>query len=559
MPHSFAIFLTLAMAATTHASNTNIVLYASKATVRAGNWAVKADSTAAGGFLIENPNLGAAKLSAPLASPKNYFEIKFPAYAGQPYHLWIRSKSLNNAVSNDSVYVQFSDSVTDTGASVHRIGTASAEAVVLQACTGAVEAGWGWSDNGWCGAGKAIYFQTTGTHTVRVQVREDGLSIDQIVLSPLSYMTAAPGKPANDTTLLAANQPVLSAAQVSIQVSSASGAAPLAVNFTPKVTLPSGSVTSYAWSFGDGKSSTTQLPSHVYQTAGNYTAKLTIADSAGTSATASAVVSVTATSSSTSLRVVQANIAYGGHGTDNVLDLNRTSSWLVKMNPDVASLSEAIGGYNDPALITALMKQKTGLTWYSAYVPKYAGCPEGVMVLSKWPIVSTKQLFLSYQMPVVEATLKVNGKLISFFATHFQWPSSASAQRQVEAKQLVNFAATFPEPRIIAGDFNAQLGTPEMDTLFQQYYGGWDKAVSAGTAAAYADNPVSAGTRTRRSRIDHVLYSKNATGVSVTGAGVPDQRAAGTAARVTVKINTLDDKGVRPSDHNFTWVAFHIN
>ena len=155
----------------------------------------------------------------------------------------------------------------------------------------------------------------------------------------------------------------------------------------------------------------------------------------------------------------------------------------------MASLSEAIGGYNDPALITALMKQKTGLTWYSAYVPKYAGCPEGVMVLSKWPIVSTKQLFLSYQMPVVEATLKVNGKLISFFATHFQWPSSASAQRQVEAKQLVNFAATFPEPRIIAGDFNAQLGTPEMDTLFQQYYGGWDKAVSAGTAAAYAAIP----------------------------------------------------------------------
>jgi endonuclease/exonuclease/phosphatase family metal-dependent hydrolase len=559
MPYSFAIFLSLAMAATAHASNTNIVLYASKATVRAGTWAVKADSTAAGGYLIENPNAGAAKILAPLASPKNYFEIKFPAYAGQPYHLWIRSKSLNNGITNDSVYVQFSDSVKDTGASADRIGTTSGEAVVLQACTGAVEAGWGWSDNGWCGSGKAIYFQNTGTHTIRVQVREDGLSIDQIVLSPLSYMTTAPGKPANDTTILAAILPVLSTAQVSIQVSSSSGAAPLAVSFTPKVTLPSGSVTAYSWSFGDGQSSTAQLPSHVYQTAGNYTAKLTIADSAGTSATASTVVSVTATASSTSLRVIQANISYGGHGTDNILDLNRTTNWLVKMNPDVASLSEAIGGYNDPALITALMKQKTGLTWYSAYAPKYAGCPEGVMVLSKWPIVSTKQLFLSYQMPVVEATLKVNGKLISFFATHFQWPSTASAQRQVEAKELVNFAATFPEPRIIAGDFNAQVGTPEIDILLQPYYGGWDKAVSAGTATAYADNPVSGDTRTRRSRIDHVLYSKNATGVSVTGAGVPDQRAAGTAALVTVKINTLDDKGVRPSDHNFTWVAFHIN
>lgn len=559
MPHSFAISLSFAMAATAHASNTNIVLYASKATVRAGTWAVKADSTAAGGFLIENPNAGAAKVLTPLASPKNYFEIKFPAYAGQPYHLWIRSKSLNNSISNDSIYVQFSDSVTDTGASIDRIGTTSGEAVVLQACTGAVEAGWGWSDNGWCGSGKAIYFQSTGTHTIRVQVREDGLSIDQIVLSPLSYMTTAPGKPANDTTVLAANLPVLSAAQVSIEVSSASGAAPLAVNFSPKVTLPSGSVTAYSWSFGDGQSSTAQLPSHVYQTAGNYTAKLSITDSAGIPATASTLVTVTASASSTNLRVVQANISYGGHGTDNVLDLNRTTNWLVKMNPDVASLSEAIGGYNDPALITALMKQKTGLTWYSVYVPKYTGCPEGVMVLSKWPIVSTKQLFMSYQMPAVEATLKVNGKLISFFATHFQWPSGDSAQRQVEARQLVNFAATFPEPRIIGGDFNAQVGTPEIDILLQNYIGGWDKAVSAGTATAYPDNPVNTDTRTRRSRIDHVLYSKNATGVSVTGAGVPDQRAAGTAALVTVKINTLDDKGVRPSDHNFTWVAFHLN
>ena len=229
------------------------------------------------------------------------------------------------------------------------------------------------------------------------------------------------------------------------------------------------------------------------------------------------------------------------------------------MNPDVASLTEVIGGWNDPALITALMKQKTGLTWYSAYAPKYAGCPEGVMVLSKWPIVSSAQYFMSYQMPIVEATVKVNGKPISFFATHFQWPAGASGERQVQAHQLITFASKFAEPRIVAGDFNAQVGTPEIDILLQQYFGGWDKAVSEGTASAYADNPVSLDTRTRRSRIDHVLYSKGATGVSVTGGGIPDQRAAGTAGLVTVKLGTADDKGVRPSDHNFAWVSFNVN
>jgi PKD repeat protein/endonuclease/exonuclease/phosphatase family metal-dependent hydrolase len=557
----FAIVLSAALAAAAQANSNDVVLYASKAPVRAGTWVVTADSTAAGGYLIQNPDLGAAKLLVPLAKPTNYFEITFSAYAGLPYHLWIRSKSANNSTSNDSVYAQFSDSVNDAGSAIDRIGTTSAEAVVLQACTGAPESGWGWSDNGWCAAGKPLYFQTTGTHTLRVQVREDGLSIDQIVLSPQTFLSNAPGARVTDVTLLAANQPVLSSAQVTIQASSTTGSAPLAVSFTPTVTLASGSVNSYNWSFGDGQVSTEQQPTHVYQKSGNYNSKLAILDSAGTLASAAMLVSVSGAASTTKLRVVQANISYGGHGTDNVLDLNRTTDWLVQMDPDAASLTEVIGGWNDPALITSLMEQKTGVTWYSAYVPKYTACPEGVMVLSKWPIVSSAQYFMSYQMPIVETTLNVNGKLISFFATHFQWPNTAaaSAQRQEEAKELVSFASTFPEPRIIAGDLNAQVGTPEMSIILAQYVGGWDKAVSEGTAVAYADNPVSMGTRTRRSRIDHVLYSKGATGVSVTGGGTPDQRAAGTSALVTVKIGTADDKGVRPSDHNFTWVSFDIN
>src|SRR2546425_2583283 len=142
------------------------------------------------------------------------------------------------------------------------------------------------------------------------------------------------------------------------------------------------------------------------------------------------------------------------------------------MNPDAASLVEAIGEYNDPSLITGLMKQKTGLTWYSYYVPKYPGCPEGVMILSKWPIVSTAQYFMSYQMPIAEATLSVNGKLISFFATHFQWPENASSERQVEANELVSFASKFPEPRIIGGGGEAHGGAPRGDNIVHKRYHG---------------------------------------------------------------------------------------
>ena len=533
-----------------YAANTNIVLYASKAPVRAGSWAVVSDSTAAGGSAITTP-VTTAKIANPLAAPANYFQMTFPASAGQAYHLWIRGKAANNSYNHDSVFVQFSDSLSASGAAADRIGTTSAVAVVLQGCTGNPESGWGWEDNGWCGTGTNIKFQSTGNHTIRVQLRESGFTIDQIVLSPQTYLSAAPGSRTNNTTILAANLPPAAPAgpSVSIAANPPAGSAPLNVDFTANV---SGATASkYAWNFGDGTTSTAALPAHTYSKPGSYTAKVTITDSSGGTASSSNMVAVTSTSSGIKLRVVQANISYGGHGTDNIINLDRTTDWLVKLDPDVASLVETIGGYNDPTLISTLMKQKTGLTWYTYYVPKFAGCPEGVMVLSKWPIVSSAPLYMSYQMPVAEATINVNGKLISFFSTHFQWPEGAGAQRQVEANQLVAFAAKFAEPRVIAGDLNAQVYTAEVETILDQYYGAWDEAVSKGLATAYPDNPVGTLTRTRRSRIDHIFYSKSASGVEVVGAEVPDQRAPGTAAQVTVKIGTSDDKGVRPSDHNF--------
>jgi PKD repeat protein len=565
--HSLPTFLLAAFVAacvvmpaiSAQAANSNVVLYASKAPVRAGSWVIVSDSTAAGGSAITTP-ASTTKVATPLASPANYFQMTFPASSGQAYHLWIRGKAANNSYSHDSAYVQFSDSISNTGAAVDRIGSTSAAAVVLQGCTGNSEQGWGWEDNGWCGTGVNIHFQSTGTHTIRVQLRESGFRIDQIVLSPQTYLTAAPGSRTSNSTILAANQPTLSSSTtptVSMALSPSSGSVPLNVDFTANV---SGATASkYSWSFGDGSTSTAALPSHTYNSAGNYTAKVTVTDSSGGTVSSSSVVAVSGTSSETRLRVVQANIAYGGHGTDNIINLTRVATWLAKLNPDVASLVEAIGGYSDPSLITGLMKQKTGLTWYSYYVPKFAGCPEGVMVLSKWPIVSSAPLYMSYQMPVAEATINVNGKLISFFSTHFQWPAGASGERQTEANQLVAFASKFAEPRIIAGDLNAQVYTPEVETILQQYYSAWDEAVSKGVATAYPDNPASATTRTRKSRIDHIFFAKGATGVSVAAAQVPDQRTPNTGALVTVKIGTSDDKGVRPSDHNFMEATLNIN
>ena len=47
-----------------------------------------------------------------------------------------------------------------------------------------------------------VYFGTSGPQRIRVQVREDGVSIDQIVLSAARYFSTAPGPFKNDATVL---------------------------------------------------------------------------------------------------------------------------------------------------------------------------------------------------------------------------------------------------------------------------------------------------------------------------------------------------------------------
>jgi hypothetical protein len=182
----------------------NIVLYAlDPATVR-GTWSLVSDTTAAGGQRLQNPNAGAAKVTPALASPANYFEMTFTAAAGTPYHLWVRGKAISNNWANDSVHVQFNDSVTVAGAPLARIGTTGSLEVNLEDCSSCGVSGWGWQDNGYGQGvlGQHVYFASSGTHTIRVQIREDGLGIDQIVLSPSTYLSSAPGALKNDATIV---------------------------------------------------------------------------------------------------------------------------------------------------------------------------------------------------------------------------------------------------------------------------------------------------------------------------------------------------------------------
>ena len=203
------------------ASPGEIVLRTKDASALAGTWRLVNDATAAGGTTAYQPDAGAPKIAAPLAAPRDYFELTFNAEAGKPYRLWLRGRADRDFYYNDSVHVQFSGSVTQSGAPDWRIGSTSATVVVLEDCGGCPLNGWGWQDNGYGRdvLGPLVYFAATGPQTIRVQAREDGIAIDQIVISSQQYLTRPPGSVTGDGTIVPV--PVATRDEILVRASSA--------------------------------------------------------------------------------------------------------------------------------------------------------------------------------------------------------------------------------------------------------------------------------------------------------------------------------------------------
>jgi PKD repeat protein len=180
----------------------DIVLRASEFNVIGSAWSRVADTSAAGGVAVSNADRGAAKIAAPATSPSSYVEATFRAAAGVPYRVWIRMRAANDSWSNDSVFLQFSGTTTSSGAAAWRIGTSDSLHVVLEESGGAGVSGWGWADTAYEAASQPVYFNQDGEQRIRIQQREDGVRIDQIVISANEYFDAAPGALTADRTIL---------------------------------------------------------------------------------------------------------------------------------------------------------------------------------------------------------------------------------------------------------------------------------------------------------------------------------------------------------------------
>lgn len=108
------------------------------------------------------------------------------------------------------------------------------------------------------------------------------------------------------------------------------GATPLPVAFTSRISggLPS---YTYAWAFGDGTASNVADPSHVYTSAGNYTATLVVTDSEGNVATASESITVYPGGGTLTVRLEAApsTLALGASSTVTMIPSGGTGSYTV--------------------------------------------------------------------------------------------------------------------------------------------------------------------------------------------------------------------------------------
>jgi hypothetical protein len=184
----------------------DIVVYASDvgAEARHGSWTTAADATSPDAVKLTTPDSGYEALNQPLASPTHYADVAFTANAGTPYTLWLRLKATANSKWNDSVWVQFSDARVG-GSPVYAMNSTSGLLVNLATDgTGNSLNGWGWANGAyWLSQPTTVTFGASGSQTLRVQLREDGVELDQIVLSPVTYLGAAPGPPTGDSTIVA--------------------------------------------------------------------------------------------------------------------------------------------------------------------------------------------------------------------------------------------------------------------------------------------------------------------------------------------------------------------
>ena len=165
------------------------------------------------------------------------------------------------------------------------------------------------------------------------------------------------------------------------------------------------------------------------------------------------------------IRIVAYNIHHG-EGMDGQVDLERIAALINDLRPDLVALQEVDHSVERTGFVDQATElgELTGLTATFGEFMRYQGGEYGMAVLSRWPIVATRNHRLpDGAEPRSALALRVrspaSGRELEFVGIHLY---RTADERMAQAQQLADIYRSTQTPVILAGDFNS---TPDSEVI----------------------------------------------------------------------------------------------
>lgn len=225
---------------------------------------------------------------------------------------------------------------------------------------------------------------------------------------------------------------------------------------------------------------------------------------------------------------------------------------LLAANADVITLQEVWGDSDEN--YAKILAEKLGFYYFHAECMVMNGTGFGNAILSRWPILESKNITLSGHAETGETRNALYAKIdgprgpVDMFCTHLNWRYEQSHIRQMQVQEIAAFVketASEKMPPVLCGDFNAEpmsdeiraiTGLATAATKGMVFHDAWIVAGEGIGNTWDNENTFVAAEFEPNRRIDYIF------------AGHPKARGRGHITNVEIIGNAVTE-GVWPSDH----------